>query len=140
MSSDLREISVRWLKFNAVGGIGIVVQLACLALLTTALHVDYLVATALAVEATIIHNFVWHERFTWADRRRTGLVATLKRFVTFNFSTGVFSIAGNMAFMRIFVALAHMPFVAANLASIAACSIVNFVVSDRVVFRTVKSS
>jgi hypothetical protein len=60
----------RWLKFNAVGGIGIGVQLAALAILKSVLHVDYLAATASAVEAAILHNFFWHERFTWADRAR----------------------------------------------------------------------
>ena len=59
---------VRWLKFNAVGGMGILVQLGALALLKSGLHLDYLPATALAVEVTVLHNFLWHERFTWADR------------------------------------------------------------------------
>ena len=32
----------------------------------------YLPATALAVEATtVLHSFVWHQRWTWRDRRRT---------------------------------------------------------------------
>jgi putative flippase GtrA len=61
---------VRWSKFNFVGGIGIAVQFAALFLLKTVFHLDYLVATALAVEAAVLHNFVWHERFTWADRTK----------------------------------------------------------------------
>jgi putative flippase GtrA len=59
---------VRWCKFNFVGGIGIGVQFAALFLLNSALHLNYLAATAIAVEAAVIHNFVWHEQFTWADR------------------------------------------------------------------------
>jgi putative flippase GtrA len=87
------------------------------------------------VEATVIHNFFWHERFTWADRGRTGIVESLRRFAKFNLTTGAFSIVGNLVFMRIFVGLTHLPVTAANLASVAACSLLNFVVSDRVVFR-----
>ncbi len=52
-----RASSVRWLKFNAVGGIGIAVQLVVLAVLKVAFHFDYLWATALAVETSVIHNF-----------------------------------------------------------------------------------
>src|SRR5207237_8971860 len=63
-----RTTAARWLKFNAVGGIGMLVQLGTLAVLTNGLRVNYLLATALAVEAAVIHNFLWHERFTWADR------------------------------------------------------------------------
>jgi len=59
---------LRWCKFNFVGGIGIGVQFAALFLLKGVLHLNYLAATAIAVEAAVVHNFVWHEHFTWADR------------------------------------------------------------------------
>lgn len=61
---------VRWLKFNFVGGIGIFVQLAALTLFRAGLHLDYLLATGLAVETAVIHNFLWHERFTGVTGRR----------------------------------------------------------------------
>jgi putative flippase GtrA len=48
---------IRWVKFNAVGGIGILVQLGTLTLLRSGLGVNYLLATALAVEAAVLHNF-----------------------------------------------------------------------------------
>jgi len=59
---------VRWGKFNLVGVIGIVVQFAALFFLKSVLHLQYLVSTAIAVEVAVLHNFVWHERFTWVDR------------------------------------------------------------------------
>ena len=49
----------RWLKFNGVGALGIVAQLGVLALLTGVFHVQYLIATAIAVESAVLHNFVW---------------------------------------------------------------------------------
>ena len=58
--SGWRSITMRWLKFNLVGGIGIAVQLLALVLLKAVLQVNYLVATALAVETAVIHNFLWH--------------------------------------------------------------------------------
>jgi putative flippase GtrA len=64
----------RWLKFNFVGGIGIGVQFGALFLLKSIFHFDYLLATALAVETAVAHNFLWHERFTWADRVQLGRV------------------------------------------------------------------
>src|SRR5678815_3935739 len=63
---------VRWLKFNAVGAMGIVVQLLTLALLLRVSEFHYLLATLLAVETSVIHNFFWHWRWTWADRRSDG--------------------------------------------------------------------
>jgi len=130
-----RKTSVRWLKFNVVGGIGILVQLACLGVLTAA-GVNYLVATALAVEAAIVHNFIWHERFTWAECARLSAGRSTLSFFKFNATTGVFSIAGNLLLMRVFAGVAHLPYVAANLLTISSCSVLNFLVSDRVVFRS----
>ena len=122
---------VRWLKFNAVGAGGIVVQLVALTVLKSGLRLDYLTATALAVEAAVIHNFFWHERFTWADRTSGSSWA---RFAKFNLTTGLFSILGNVLVMKVLVGGAHLNYFVANILTIATCSIVNFVVSDRFVF------
>ncbi len=125
----------RWMKFNLVGAIGVAVQFTILALLTMALRVHYLLATAIAVECTVLHNFVWHERFTWADRKLRHPRAVAARVVYFNFTTGAVSIGGNLLFMRILVGAAHAPLLLANCASVAAGSVVNFLVNDRWVFR-----
>lgn len=129
---------LRWLKFNAVGAIGIGVQLAALTILTTGLHANYLLATALSVEAAIVHNFLWHERFTWADRSRIGPAESLRRFMKFNLTTGLFSIVGNVVAMRFLVGAAHIHYLVANMLTIALCSILNFVVSDRFVFSSAR--
>jgi putative flippase GtrA len=123
---------VRWLKFNAVGAGGIVVQLAVLALLKSGLRLDYLAATACAVEAAVIHNYLWHERFTWADRASG---SSWTRFLKFNFSTGLFSIVGSVLVMKGLVGGAHLNYFVANILTIATCSVVNFLVSDRFVFQ-----
>jgi putative flippase GtrA len=69
--SRVRSTLVRWCKFNLVGGIGIGVQIAALFwCLKSIFHFNYLAATAFAVEAAVMHNFVWHEQFTWADRTK----------------------------------------------------------------------
>jgi len=121
----------RYLRFNAVGAGGIVVQLAVLTLLKSGLELNYLLATALAVEGAIVHNYLWHERFTWLDRP-TG--NAWLRFSKFNLTTGMFSIAGNVLLMRCFVTALHLHYLLANVLTIATCSLMNFLVSDRFVF------
>jgi putative flippase GtrA len=128
---NARRTGVRWLKFNAVGAGGIAVQLAALAALKSGLQLDYLSATALAVEAAVIHNYLWHKRFTWADRTGGG---SWFRFAKFNLTTGLFSILGNVLLMRALVGGAHVNYFLANVVTIATCSVINFVVSDRFVF------
>jgi putative flippase GtrA len=122
---------LRWLKFNAVGALGICIQLAVLALLRSGLGMNYLPATALAVEVTVLHNFFWHERFTWSDRKtRDGFTRLLK----FNLTTGFFSVAGNVAFTKLLVGTTGLNYLFANVISITACSVINFFLNDRVVF------
>jgi putative flippase GtrA len=127
-----RTTGVRWLKFNAVGGIGIGVQLLALMGLKTGLHLNYLWATVLAVEAAVLHNFLWHERFTWPDRASG---AGVGRLLKFNLTTGLFSIAGNVLLMKVLSGVLAMNFLAANGIAIAICSLCNFQVSDRFVFQ-----
>jgi putative flippase GtrA len=135
-----RQSLVRWLKFNAVGAGGVCVQLATLALLTSVLGANYLLATALAVEAAIVHNFFWHERFTWSDRKWSDLKSVRgPRFLKFNLITGVTSILGNVLLMKFLVGVASLPYLVANLLSIAACSLLNFVLADRIVFLATRS-
>jgi putative flippase GtrA len=122
------------MKFNAVGGIGIVVQLAALALLRSLLKLDYLLATGLAVEIAVIHNFLWHERFTWADRPAARPVQSLVRLVKFNASNGAVSIVGNLVLMRLLVGELEFNYVVSNLVAIVVCSLANFLLSDRFVF------
>ena len=61
----------RWLRFNAVGVAGAAVQLAALWLMVRS-GVPELIAVAFAVEAAVIHNFVWHELWTWGGSSRRG--------------------------------------------------------------------
>ena len=124
-------IHVRLVKFAAVGAGGIVVQAAALAALLHIAPTHYLIDTALAVEAAIIHNFVWHRRWTWADRRETNLALELLRF---NLTNGATSLAGNLILMLILVGGLRFKPLVANLITIAICSLVNFVLADRFVF------
>ncbi|HZP17396.1 MAG TPA: GtrA family protein [Terriglobales bacterium] len=122
---------VRWLKFNAVGALGIAVQLSVLALLESGLGVNYLLAMAIAVEAAVLHNFFWHEQFTWASRKTS---AHLRRLLGFNFSSGAVSLAGNLCLMRFLGGTLGLNYLFANMLSIAACSLINFVLADRAIF------
>ncbi len=135
MRSCWRETAVRWLKFNAVGALGIAVQLAVLLCLKSGFHLSYLLATALAVEAAVVHNFFWHERYTWADRVQPSWRQSLPRLLRFNLTTGAISIAGNLAMMKLLISMLHVNYLVANCGAIAVCSLANFLVSEEWVFR-----
>jgi putative flippase GtrA len=129
----------RWLVFNLIGGMGILLQLAVLSGLTHLMEWHYLAATAAAVEAAIMHNFVWHERWTWAERAAGGRVAMLHRLIRFHLANGAVSLAGNVLLMRFFVGELALNTSTANLAAIAICSILNFFAGDRLVYASRRS-
>ncbi len=119
---------VRWWRFNLVGAMGMVVQLAALALINRLAAGHYLFAAAMAVELAVLHNFVWHVRFTWRDRRdESALLAQLLRF---HLSNGLVSMVGNVVLMRLLIEEAHVPLLVANCIAIACCSVVNFCLGD----------
>ena len=118
-------------RFVWVGAGGFVLQVVTLQALAAA-GLPYPFAPALAGAAAILHHFLWHERWTWRDRTRVG--ERLGRFLRFHGTTGLVSILGNLAFMKLFVGIVHLHPVAGNLAAIACCAALNFVLNDRVVF------
>lgn len=131
---------LRWCKFNLVGGIGIGVQFAALFLLKSVFHVNYLAATAIAVEAAVVHNFIWHEQFTWADRTHLDRIKSswrrsLSRLLRFHLANGAVSILGNLALMKAMVGQSHMNYLLANAIAVALCSLLNFLVSEEWVFQ-----
>lgn len=124
---------VRWVKFNGVGIAGAVVQLCFLRLFLNA-HANYLAATALAVEAAVLHNFAWHQRYTWADRPCEDLQGVLGRLGRFQLSNGVVSILANLMLMRLLAGSIRLSPLAANFFAILICSVINYHLGDRFVF------
>ena len=125
----------RGIVFNVVGAFGAVVQLSCLWLLSRAAGAHYLLATVLATEAAVLHNFAWHQRWTWKDRPASA-AESRRRLVRFNLSNGAVSIGGNLIVMAVLVGGLHVPVLAANLVAIVLCSLLNLVISDVWVFRS----
>jgi dolichol-phosphate mannosyltransferase len=126
---------LHWIRFNVVGVLGFALQAGALFVLTHTTHrISYLAATALAVELAVLNNFVWHQRWTWKDRPSATIRETLRRLAKFNITTGLVSILGNLVFMGILVGRLGVAIVLANLFSVLACSLLNFILADRIAF------
>ena len=134
MKTDRSQWS-RWGIFNLVGLLGFGIQLLAVFLFKRVVGLDYRLATGCAVEVALVHNFIWHERVTWADvispRGGTG-----SRLFRFHAANGLISIVGNVGLTWTFVTWARMPYLLANALSVVICSLLNFVVGDCLVFRS----
>lgn len=123
-----------WVKFYFVGLVGMGVQLAVLTLLRSGLQWTIRLSTMVAVECAVLQNFIWHERWTWAHRKLevSGIPG---RLIRFNVSNGLISLVGNLIFMEILAVRLHLNYVFANIIAIGACALLNFIISDKVVFK-----
>jgi putative flippase GtrA len=118
-------VKSRFFKFNAVGMAGAVVQLAVLWALTR-VGVHYLVATAIAVEAALLHNYFWHVRWTWKDREGS--------LLRFHLGNGLVSLIANLGWMRLFTGTLGLPPLPANVVAILLTALLNFALGERWVF------
>jgi putative flippase GtrA len=126
----------RWLIFNSVGAIGFFVHMGVLTLLELWIGMNYYPASIAAVETAILHNFIWHERWTWADRRKISRNPLILRFLYFHLANGMVSLTGILLLVPFFVENLAFDARVANVFSIALCSIINFLAGDRIVFRS----
>lgn len=122
----------RFLRFNGVSLLGVAVQLATVAALTRWLDLSAVAASALGVSTAIVHNFAWHRRWTWADRPAAAWWATFARFAATN---GSVSLVGTVAVVGILVDVTGAGVLVATAAGIAVSGLVNYWMSDRLVFR-----
>ncbi len=136
-ASPIRRLAGRVVKFHAVGLIGTGVQLVALVAFKSLLGLGYLLATALAVEVAVLHNFCWHERWTWVERTRhaPGAALLAGRLLRFNLTNGLVSIVSNLLLMRLLVGVLHLHYLFANVLAIALTSLANFLLSELFVFR-----
>ena len=133
--SAVCRLAARFGRFNLVGLMGAVLQLVLMDLLMECFGLPEVAAAPIAVEIVILHNFFWHERWTWIERTKVLPWGFSSRIVRFHFANGLISLAGNAALMWLLVAGLRIPYLIANLMAIAACSVINFWAGDRFVFR-----
>jgi putative flippase GtrA len=129
--------TARCAVFFGVGALGFLVQIAALAALMSVARWTWLPATLVSVELAVLHNFCWHEHWTWRHRTlgRAAPLAPLHRLLRFHLANGLLSIAGNAALMALLVGIFGLHALPANALAVAAMSIVNFTMADRWVFR-----
>jgi len=123
----------RPLMFLAVAAGGFLLQTIVVALLTHATRIPPELATAIGVELAVLHNFLWHERWTWNDRV-AGRRSRPRRFLTYQLATGSTSLAGNVLVVSIAVRAFGIGATDANVLAVVAMSVANYLIADKWVF------
>lgn len=124
----------RFGKFNLVGLLGAALQVLLFYLLIRHFRLPEAPATMVAVELVVLHNFFWHERFTWRDRGLRNLRRRALRLWRFHLGNGLVSLVGNAALTHVLVDWLQAPAVPSAVAAIALCAPANFLLADRWVY------
>jgi putative flippase GtrA len=130
-----RRQCARFGRFNLVGALGAALQVLLFYLLMKYWPMPEAAAAAIAVEIVVLHNFYWHERFTWRDQGPSGLRRRTIRLWRFHAANGLISVVGNTALTYCLVQLLKSPALLAAVAAMAICAPVNFWIADRWVYR-----
>jgi len=127
-------VTVTFARFSLVGLFGVGVNYGLFALLHHALGVHHLAAAALAIEISIIGNFLLNNFWTWRRRVRPGLDGLLARAARYHAVAGLAAFGGNWCLLWLLRDGLGVDMDAAYLAGIAVGMIVNFLLNDRWTF------
>jgi dolichol-phosphate mannosyltransferase len=116
----LRQANGRLFRFGVVGCIGVGLNVLILWILHGQIHVFLPVASAIAVETTIITNFLLNNRWTFGER-----AISPKRFARYNLAAlvGLIITTAILTFLTMQIGV---PYIAADLVGIAAATAWNF--------------
>lgn len=115
-------------KFLLVGAMGVVVNCTTLWVLVRYARWHYLLAGATAIQLAILHNFAWHDHWTFRSTRSAS--RWLTRLGRYELSTCA-GLSLNWCLLASLVEWGRLPLLWANLCGIAAGTWLNFSISKR---------
>ena len=121
------EHFLRFLRFSVAGATGFAVQIAIVGVLANWAGMNYLAATAIAVEAAILVNYLWHEKFTWKDRPAMTARERWLRLGKFNAMTSITSIVGSVMITAVLVESFTLSPLDANVIAVVVLGLINFI-------------
>ena len=119
--------------FVTVAALGFLVQAASLWALMAWTALPVAAATTIAVLAAVVHNFCWHDRWTWSDRDRSAPAPV--RLLRFAAATGVVSLAGTVTLTTLYTVAFGIHVLVSNLLAVWSVGLVNYVLLDRLIYQ-----
>lgn len=126
----------RIFSFQFIGWIGTGVNLAFLWFCYDVLEWSLLVSGALAIEAAIIHNFVWYYFWTWNDR----VVYTFKDFFEllfkYNVLTAIIDFVVRLSILWVLTEYYGVHYIISDIAGMFVAPLFKYLANDSYVFNT----
>jgi dolichol-phosphate mannosyltransferase len=120
-------LHLRVLKFAVVGLSGVLINMSALFFFTEILKITYWISSIIAIEISIISNFVLNDLWTWKDRLKKKL---LHRFIQYHISVGLTAIVFNWLLLVILTEFFGMYYLLSNLIGIIVGTVSNYILND----------
>ena len=121
---------LRLIKFCLVGLTGTLINMGLLWLLTEYARFPYLISAAIAIETAINSNFVFHNFFTFSDRRSPSIKLFFLRLLKYNFIS-LIGLAINIGVLWFLTELAGLYYLLSNLLGIISATFWRYLLSLR---------
>jgi putative flippase GtrA len=128
----------RVVKFALVGTWGFVVNMFLLWFLTEKAGVFYLFSSIVAIEISLLNNYVLNDLWTWHDRGKAGKKEYFKRMLQYHVTASA-AMLTNFMVLWILTEAFHMYYLASNVFGILCGAALNFFINDRWTFKHRKS-
>jgi len=115
-------------RFGLVGLSGILVNMGLLYALTEIAGLYYLVSAAIAIEVSIVNNFVWNDIWTFKSARDLRLGRRIQRFLSFQ-AVSMGGLVINIAVLYLLASVAGVYYLVANLVGIFVAFAWNYMVN-----------
>jgi len=125
----------RIIKFLIVGMSGLIVNIGSLYILKEFCKLHYLLAGFMAIELSIINNFLLNSFWTWKDRKVVSLKIFLFRLIKFNISTGLTTLFINLFVLWVLTEFLHIYYLFSQLIGIILGTIINYLIYYYWVFK-----
>ncbi len=125
----------KFFKFCIVGASGVIVNMGLLYLLTELAGLYYLVSSAIAIEISIITNFLLNNAWTW--RKQKTKSSFLKKMLKFN-AVSLVALGINFGALLFFTEVIGLWYIFSNLIGIALATIINYGLNDKWTFKETK--
>jgi dolichol-phosphate mannosyltransferase len=120
-------LNIRLLKFSVVGISGVGVNMGVLYFLTEHVHIPYLISSIIAIEISIITNFLLNDLWTWKDRIKKKYIY---RIIQYHISVGITAVFVNWLLLLILTEVFGLYYLLSNLIGIAMGTFANYIIND----------
>lgn len=125
------KTNIQFIPFCIVGFSGVLVNTGLLYFLTEKLGIYYLLSSIVAIETSIITNFILNNFWTWRKRKfKNGF---LSRFLMFNL-VSIIALIINVSVLFVLTESFNIWYIYSNLIGIVSALLVNYIVNDRWTF------